>query len=170
MIFALIFAGILLLIAVSSIRRQMHSLRRLQRDQHVPSDERRYLKNQAYRRIVTGCLLIGLAGMLSGAYFSGMERRADQLGDEKRPVDEEGRKQPMADEDKDFVRFYAFWWIGILVLIFLVVSLAIADIWATRRYAWTQLKRISSEHREVLERDLAMYRQQKLNDRMRGAK
>jgi hypothetical protein len=170
MIFALIFAAVLLLIAVLSIRRQLGNLKRLKRDTHVPSDDRRYLTNQAYRRIVTGCLLLGLAGMLSGAYFSGMERRAEKLGDANRPVDEEGRKPQVPEEDKDFFRFYLVYWIGILVLIFIVVSFAIVDIWATRRYAWAQLKRISSEHREVLERDLAMYRQQKLNDRMRGAK
>lgn len=170
MIFALFFAAALLLIAVLSIRRQIGNLLRLRRDAHVPSDDRNYLTNQAYRRIVTGCLLLGLAGMLSGAYVSGMERRAEKLGDQQRPLDEEGRKQRMADEDKDFVRFYAIWWIGILVLLFLVVSLAIVDIWATRRYAWSQIKRIKSEHQTVLERDLAMYRQHKLNDRMRGAK
>lgn len=170
MIFALIFAAVLLLIAVLSIRRQFDNLKRLRRDAHVPSDDRKYLSNQAYRRIVTGCLLLGLAGMLSGAYFSGMERRAEKLGDANRPLDEEGKKQQMAEEDKDFVRFYAIWWIGILILLFLVVSLAIVDIWATRRYAWAQLRRISTEHREVLERDLAMHRQQKLNSRMRGTK
>lgn len=170
MIFALFFAVVLLLIAYLSIRKQFRNLRRLKAETHVPSDDRKYLTNQAYRRIVTGVLLVGLAGMLSGAYFSGMERRAEDLGDQKRPVDEEGKKQQMAQEDKDFVRFYAIWWIGILVLIFLVVSLAIVDLWATRRYAWAQLKRISTEHREVLERDLAMYRQQKANERMRGAR
>ncbi len=170
MIFALFFAAVLLLIAVLSIRKQFGNLKRLKSDAHVPSDDRKYLTNQAYRRIVTGVLLVGLAGMLSGAYFSGMERRAEKLGDEKRVVDEGGHKPQMAPEDKDFVRFYAFWWIGILILIFFVVSLAIVDIWATRRYAWAQLKRISSEHQAVLERDLAMYRQQKMNERMRGAK
>lgn len=170
MILALFFAAVVLLIAVLSIRKQLDNLKRLKRDTHVPSDDRRYLTNQAYRRIVTGVLLLGLAGMLSGAYFSGMERRAEKLGDEKRGVDEEGHKPRMAQEDKDFVRFYAIWWIGILILIFFVVSLAIVDIWATRRYAWAQLKRISSEHQAVLERDLAMYRQQKMNERMRGAK
>ena len=170
MIVALFFAAAVLLIAVLSIRKQLGNLKRLKNDAHVPSDDRKYLTNQAYRRIITGVLLVGLAGMLSGAYFSGMERRAEKLGDEKRPLDEEGKKQQMAEEDKDFVRFYAIWWIGILILIFFVVSLAIVDIWATRRYAWAQLKRISSEHQAVLERDLALYRQQKMNERMRGAK
>lgn len=170
MVLALIFAGILLLIAVMSIRKQLANLDRLKKDAHVPSDDRKYLTKQARRRIITGGLLIGLATMLSGTYFSGMERRAERLGEEKRPVDEEGRKQPMAEEDKDFIRFYSIYWIGILFLIFLIVSFAIVDIWATRRYAWAQLKRISQEHRTVLERDLAMYRQQRMNDRMRGAK
>ena len=170
MIFALIVAGILLLIAVYSIRRQLDNLKRLKRDTHVPSDDRRYQTNQARRRIATGCLMIVLAGMLSSVYLTGMDERAIRLGDENRPVDENGKKQEMSEDDKNFIRFYIGWWIAILLLIFLVLSFAIVDIWSTRRYAWSQIKRISSEHREVLERDLAMYRQQKLNDRMRGAK
>lgn len=169
MVFALIVAGVLLLIAAFSIRRQLDNLKRLKRDAHVASDDRRYQTNQARRRIATGCLMIVLAGMLSSAYLTGMDRRAVQLGNDQRPADEKGNKQEMTPEEKAFVRFYAGWWITILVLIFLVVSLSIVDIWSTRRYAWSQIKRISLEHREVLERDLAMYRQQKLNDRMRGA-
>ena len=37
----------------------------------------------------------------------------------------------------------------------------------SRRYGWQQYRRIQAENRAILERDLAMHRQQKLNDRMR---
>lgn len=167
MIFAVIFAGILLLLAVFSMRRQWHTLRRLRSDPHVPSDDHSYLRNQAYRRLGIGVLLIGLAGMLCGTYFSGMERRADELG-AKKVADDDGEKAPIAQEDKDFLKFYTKYWVSILILLFLIVSLAVVDLWATRRYAWQQLRRIQSEHRAILERDLAMYRQQKMNERMRG--
>ena len=168
MFFALFFAGVLLLLAIVSIRRQLGNLRRLRTDSHVPSDDRSYLRKQAYRRILNGSLLLGLAGMLSGAYLSGMERHADELG-QKKPANDDGEKPKPADDDRQFFRLYAIFWISVLVLLFVIVSLAIIDLWATRRYAWQQLRRMRTEHRAVLERDLAMYRQQQLNDRMRGA-
>lgn len=169
MIFALFFAGILLLLAVYSIRRQFLTLKKLRTDSHIPSDDRSYLRNQAYRRLFTGALLLSLSGMLSGAYLSGMEQRAEDIG-QKKPAAGDEEKPPVPEETKDFLRLYSYYWIGTLILLFLIVSLAIVDLWSTRRYAWQQLRRIQSEHRAMLERDLAMYRQQKINERMRGAK
>jgi len=43
--------------------------------------------------------------------------------------------------------------------------IAVADYTATSLYARQQLRRIRNEQRTLLERDLAVYRQQKLNDR-----
>lgn len=170
MIFALIFAAVLLLIAVLSIRKQFDNLRRLRSESHIPSDDRRYLTNQARRRIVMGALLFVLAGMLVGTYFSGLDRRAEKAEAEKLQDKEAGEKKPMPEDDRAFIRFWGMFVIGLCIVLFLVISLAIVDIAATRRYAWAQLRRISTEHREVLERDLAMHRQQKLNSRMRGTK
>jgi hypothetical protein len=167
MIVAMVFAGFLLLLALFSIRFQIRTLKRLRDESHMASDERSYLRNQAYRRMLTSVLILGLAGMLSGAYLSGLEQRAEEIG-QKKPANEEGEKPPVRQEDKDFLPVYMFYWGTTLFLIFLVVSLAIVDIVATRRYAWQQLKRIQSENRSILERDLAFYRQQKANDRMRG--
>jgi len=164
MIFALLFAAILLPLALVSIRRQVRTLERLRSHLLMPSDERTYLCRQVYRRFAIGILLLGLSGMLAGTYLSGMEERADQLGQRNRAEDPPDK----AVEARDFARFYSLYWISVLVLLFLVVSLAIVDLWATRRYGWLQLRRIQSENRTLLERDLAMYRQQRINDRMRS--
>jgi hypothetical protein len=166
MIVALLLAAILLLIAIVSIRWQISNLRRMRAQPHMPSDDRSYLRNQAYRRLVMGALLIALAGMLAGTYLSGLERQADQFG-QKQGDANPGDRPALQPEDRALARLYLIYWISILVLLFLVVSLAIVDLWSTRRYAWEQLRRIQSENRAMLERDLAMYRQQKLNDRMR---
>jgi hypothetical protein len=167
MILLLFFAGVLLLIAAVSIRWQVRTLRRVRSQPHIPSDDRAYLRKQAYRRIFTGAMLVCLAGLLAGAYLSGMEVQADQHG-QNRIDGGNADKQAAAADAKQFLRVYAIYWISILLLLFLVVSLAIVDLWATRRYAWEQLRRIQSENRAMLERDLAMYRQQKINGRMRN--
>jgi len=170
MILALVFlSGVLLLLAVFTIRRQIASLKRLKCDAFIPSDERSYLRNQAFRRLATGMLIFILAGMLAGAYLSGLENRAEELGRPK-PANEQGEKPAMNEEQKDFMRLYFTYWISVIILVFVVISLAIVDLWSTRRYAWQQLRRIQSENRAMLERDLAMYRQQKANDRMRGSR
>lgn len=166
MISLLLFAVVLFVIAVVSIRWQIANLGRLRAQSHVPSDDRRYLRNQAIRRLVLGAVMIGLAGTLAGGYFSGMETRADQLH-QNRAAQPDGEKLPAEPEDRAFLRMYATYWISVLVILFLVLSLAIVDLWSTRRYAWDQLRRIQSENRAMLERDLAVYRQQKLNDRMK---
>jgi hypothetical protein len=165
MIPMLFFAAILFLIAVVSIRWQLGNLRRLRAQTHVPSDDRSYLRKQANRRIVMGALMLALAGTLAGGYFSGIETRADQIGQKRAdPIDGKPCATPEAE---NFLRLYAVYWCSVLALLFLVLGLAIIDLWATRRYAWDQMRRIQSENRAMLERDLAVYRQQKINDRMR---
>jgi hypothetical protein len=125
-----------------------------------------YIRNQAYRRLLTGVLLLVLAGLLMASSLSGMHRRADELG-HNRVAAANGERPPPTQEEKDFLRFYTYYVIVLLLMVFLVISMAIVDIWSTRRYAWQQLRRIQTENRAMLERDLAMHRQQKLNDRMR---
>lgn len=167
MIFAIFIAIVLLLLAAFSMRRQVGNLRQLKSTAFMPSDDRRYQRNQAYRRLFTSVLLIVLAGLLAGAYLSGMERQAEQLGQKKVELDENDQPR-IPTEHREFARFYSLYWIAVLLLLFVVVSLAIVDLWSTRRYAWKEMRRIQTENRAMLERDLAMHRQQKLNNRMRN--
>jgi UDP-N-acetylmuramyl pentapeptide phosphotransferase/UDP-N-acetylglucosamine-1-phosphate transferase len=167
MVFACFIAFILLAMGLYTIRKQLRALARLRSTAHMPSDERAYSRNQAFRRVATSVFLIILAGMLAGAYLAGIEEQAEELG-RARVVPDDGPRPPMNDEQKQFARFYGAYWITVLALIFLVITLAMVDIWSTRRYAWRELRRIQAENREMLERDLAMYRQQKINSRMRS--
>jgi len=47
------------------------------------------------------------------------------------------------------------------------MTVAVVDFWSTYRYARAQLKRIREDQQAMLRRDLEMYKQQKINDRMR---
>jgi len=165
MVFAFFIAIVLLLMGIFTIRKQSRALRTLRSSSFVPSDERRYVRNLAWRRIVTSVFLLILGGMLAGAYLSGLEHEADIFG---RKIDENNQKLPLTEEQKQFARVYYVYWATVLLLLFLVVSLAIVDIWSTRRYAWAQLRLIQKDNRARLERDLAMHRQQVINDRMKN--
>jgi heme/copper-type cytochrome/quinol oxidase subunit 2 len=106
-------------------------------------------------------LLLILAGMLSGAYLSGGQQELNRIAGLKLQ-DPPGERTP---EDNEFVKSWAIYWIVVLVVLFAVIVIAVADYTATSQYARQQLRRIRDEQRTLLERDLAVYRQQKLNDR-----
>jgi hypothetical protein len=155
-------SALLAAIAVVSLRYQVRTWRRL-RTESLASDDRRYLRGVCQRRTINGVLLLVLAGMLAGAYLSGGQQELNRIAG--LPLqDPPGERTP---EDDQFVRSWAMYWIVVLVVLFAVIVLAVADYTATSLYARQQLRRIRNEQRTLLERDLAVYRQQKLNDRAR---
>jgi hypothetical protein len=159
---ALFFAALLATIAIVSLRYQFRNWRRL-RTETMASDDRRYLRGVCQRRTLNAVLMLILAGLLAGAYFGGglaeLVRLARQ-GQADPPV-------PMTDEDREIVKFLVWYWIAVLGILFFVIVLAVADSVAVSLYGRQQLRRIQHEQRDLLERDLAMIRQQKLNDRER---
>jgi hypothetical protein len=145
-------------IAAVSLRYQVRNWRRL-RSESLASDDRRYLRGLAQRRTLNAVLLLALSGMLAGAYLSGGQQELNRIA-----------AMPLEDrtaEDNEFVKSWAIYWIVFLVLLFFVIVIAAADYTATSLYARQQFRRIRNEQRTLLERDLAVYRQQKLNDRAR---
>ena len=170
-VFGLGFAVLLAVIAFITARLPLRNLKRLSADGFIPSDERRYLRNQARRRLLNSFFMLVLGGFLGWTYLSGMERQA---GDLVKKVDEAKQAQreipnDEKEKDKEFFKAYFTNWIGILVMLLVIVTIAIMDLWATQRYANQQLKILRNDHKAKLDRDLAMYRQQ-MNDRRRGLK
>jgi prepilin signal peptidase PulO-like enzyme (type II secretory pathway) len=160
---AILLSVLLVGIAVVSLRYQLRTWRRLRSGEAIPSDDRRYLRGLLQRRTLNALLMLILAGMLAGAYLSGGQGELERIGELRQqnpPV------EPTA-EDKEIVKSWAIYWIGVLGLLFFVLMIAMADYLATAIYGRQQLRRIRAEQSTLLERDLAVYRQQKLNDRMR---
>ena len=154
---AIVMSAALVAIAAVSLRYQVRTWRRLRSSEVIPSDDRKYLRGVCQRRTINGVLLLVLAGMLAGAYLSGGQQELNRIAG-----------LPLEDrtaEDRDFTKSWAIYWIVFLVLLFAVIVIAVADYTATSLYARQQLRRIRNEQRTLLERDLAVYRQQKLNDR-----
>jgi hypothetical protein len=97
-----------------------------------PPEDRRHFQGQFYRR-VAGSTLLFSAGV---AIFIG---------------------QGVLDW-QETPRFYAWLWGGIILGLFGIISLAGADIWSIRRYARRQQKRLETDRREMIERQLELYR------------
>jgi len=161
MVAALCLAAPLVLIGFLSSVQQIRGLRELRARKLVPSDEQSYLRSRHRRRMVVGILLVLIGGLIGGAFLSGMEARADQLAEPK-PTDADGEKKVMTDEERQFVRRYSIYWVGVVIpLTFALILLALIDGLASRRY-WLKLYReMREEHHSQLRRDLAVYKQEK---------
>jgi hypothetical protein len=157
---AFFLAFVLAAIALVSLRFQVRNWRRL-RNESLASDDRRYLRGQAQRRTINSVLLLVLAGMLAGAYLAGGQQELNRIAG-LRVQEPPGEQTP---EDREFVKSMAIYWSAFLILLFFVIVIAIGDYTATSLYGRQQLRRIRNEQRTLLERDLAVIRQQKLNDR-----
>ena len=174
------FVGVLLALALILLGLgtgvlQRRTLRRLREERYLPSGDRAYLRGQVRRRIAVAVVLVVIGGMIGGAFLSGMEEHAAKIGDRQRAAKaaEEGQQaageKPETDpEDRRFARFWGGYWIVILVQVGLVVCLAVLDYWATRVYWMSRYREMRADHEAKLQRDLAVYRQQKLNERMKG--
>jgi hypothetical protein len=158
----LIFAVFLGLLGVGAGMRQFVTLARVRTQQYMAEEDRRYFHAQARRRMLASGLLVVIGGLIAIYYLSGMDVRMDQIG--------EKRAEPPSDSDKEFTRLVGLYWIGVILLLGAVVCVAVVDFIATRKYWMARYKEIKADHEAKLQRDLAVFRQQKLNDRARGLK
>lgn len=159
------------LVAIGTVTAwfQFRGLRRLYARTHVPSDEFAYLRGRHRRRLVTNVLLAVVGLLVGGAFVSGLEPNIDTLTqkDPDRPADPDAKRE-MTPEQKTLVKTWAWYWVMVVVLVFVVLCFAMADAWATRRYALQQFAVIREEHQTKLRRDLAVFRAQK--DANRGGR
>lgn len=162
MVAALLLSAILAGIAGVSLRYQLRTRQRLKAEA-MASDDRRYLLGVYRRRTLNAVLMFLLAGMLAGAYLSGGQQELNRIAALQMQDPPAGH----TPEDTEFVKAWAKYWMVILGLLFVVVVIAVTDYVAVGQYGRLQLRRIQREQRALLERDLAVYRQQKLNDRLR---
>lgn len=172
MVVGLILAAGLVLVGAITAMRQRTALRAMADEQFLADEDRRYRRGQALRRMATSGLLVVVGGMIANYYLSGMDARMDAIPDRNKigAPPQEGEPDPQAESDKQFAKFVGFYWIGILVLVFGAVCFAVFDFWATRKYWMARYKELKADHDAKLQRDLAVFRQQKLNERVPGLK
>jgi UPF0716 family protein affecting phage T7 exclusion len=166
-VLGLTIAVLLVVFGVAAGLRQFRTLRRARDEPYMPDEDRRYFRGQARRRLVASALLLVIASMIAGYYLSGMDARMDAIP-ERNKAGQAAPDDPQAEADKEFTRFVGVYWIVVIVLLGLVVGVAVIDFWATRKYWMARYKEMKEEYDTKLQRDLAVYRQQKLNERAKG--
>lgn len=124
------------------------TFRLLRADARLPHDDRRFLHQQAIRRLTCSVLMFALAGFLIGWFF--LQPDFDAL----RPAVE---GEPLPEEAKESLRFLTFYWIFALFLFLAVMALALLDLMATTRYGRQKQKQLEQHRREVLAAEAARF-------------
>jgi hypothetical protein len=166
----LLLASALVLIGLLTALRQRRALLALRGERYVADEDRAYRQGQAVRRLATSGLLALMGIMIASYYLSGMDARMDASAARSKDAPPGAEPDPQAEADKRFARLVGFYWIAVMVLVFGAVSLAVMDFWATQRYWMARYKELKADHEAKLQRDLAIFRQQKLNERVPGLK
>jgi len=151
-------------VAVYFARQQVQTLRRLSRPGNAPDDDRRYFRNQAWRRLVGCALLVAIGALITYSYVGGLQDRADEIG-ERRAAQPKGQEQPLDPDETWFGKFYIYYWGTILLLLMLLMFVAAWDVWAIRRYGARHYRRIQDDRRAMIERQLVELRRERRHRR-----
>jgi hypothetical protein len=157
--------GFVLVVAVLALAlyyawRQLKSLRQ---PSEPGSPEDRYRRAQIRRRLISSALMLVLAAQLAGALIF-LEDRAQQQGrraDARAEVRQRGGEAQPTVEERNFARLYGAYWLATLVVLLVIVMLALADLWATRRFAVQAHRQLQADRREMIDREIARLRQEK---------
>jgi amino acid transporter len=153
--------GSLLVVALAALSafigwRQVAALLRL-RGQSLPEEELRWERRKAYRRLVSSGLMVVMAVLLV-VLLAFYEPAAHQLAEERKDLDP---KPPLTPEQTAFVRYWGGTLIALLLVLLSVVLLAGLDLWATRRYALRQYRKLQADRRAMIERQASRLRQER---------
>ncbi len=140
--------------------QQVHTLRGLGRRTDLSLEDGTYFRRQAWRRLVGCGLLVAIAAMISVWFLSGQHERIDRVGDDIQARRAAGAVE-LTPEQEHAKRFFAFYWIAVLLLLLALLILMAVDLNAIRRYAARHSRQIRDDRRAMLERELSTLRRQR---------
>ena len=159
-IFGTLLVVVLLALAGYYAWRQVMTIRGLRVVEEMGLEERHYLQRQVRRRLFGSLLMVLLAVMLGGMMLF-LEVPAQELTEfisEARTPDLE---PVLTQEQRRFRATYTLWIIGLLLILLAILATAGVDFLATRRFGRRQLRRIQSDRRAMIERQVARLRQER---------
>ena len=145
----IVIAVVLVALSVYFAWRQRLMLQSLRFHVEMPTDQRRYLTQQCWRRYFGSFLLFILAIMMVGSLF----------------LDFRPERGPDGEPDRGSVQFLTMYVMAMMLVLMVILIVAIIDFWATARYSFQQQKQLLQEHQRTLAADLMerKHRQAELN-------
>ena len=124
------------------------------------TDEGHFHRRLAYRRLTSGVLMLALAGLLAGMLLY-LEDPTMRLAAERHEQALTGEPPPLLGHERDLVRISLVLWITFLLLLFAVMMLALADVWAIRRFARRQYRKLRDDRRSMIARQATRLRRER---------
>jgi hypothetical protein len=139
--------------------RQRQTLRSLSAQTDLAPEDRVYVVAQCWRRLLGCVLMLAFSGMLAGWYVFGLNRAAEELRSQGQAAAaaEDGPRAFTPEQQRHYNLFSTYWIVASLLLMALV-GLACTDIWAIRRYGMRHLRRLRSDRKEAIAKEIALYR------------
>ncbi len=149
----------LVILATFTGVRQWSNLRDLRFRDELSREELNYRRGQARRRLWSAGLLLLLAVLLA-TIQTVLEKRRQEVIAERAVQLQSGESVPTSEPHRQFIRIYVGAWIALLVVLLAVVLLVGFDVWAIRRYALNQYRRLQADRRAMLERQVNRLRRE----------
>jgi hypothetical protein len=139
--------------------RQLPALRRLRGDENLPPEDRRYARRRIWVRLGYSALMLAVAGFLAGSFF--IEADAQRFADERAAARAQDENAELSQQDKDKAGFYAVYWMAALLGLLGMVTLALIDLLAIRRYGRRHLLKLQADRRAMLQRQVSRLREER---------
>jgi len=158
-LFTALLVGILVSVAAVYAWHQVAVLRTLPPPGTLPQEDRLYLRNQAWRRLVCSGLMVVLAGLLVASFF--VEPQGQQLVNEGEAARARNEQAVFSPEQKDIFRRYTWFWISALLVLLLMMGIALYEVIAIRRFGWRHFRKLQEDRRAMIARQVARLRQER---------
>ncbi len=139
--------------------RQWQTLRDLPLQVELSAEDRRYTRNQAWRRMLCSVLMVVLAALIGLSFY--LQEPANQLGLQGQQNRERGDPRPLDPEQQRFFDIYWSFWGGTLLILLAIIVIAGIDFFAIRRYGRRHYRQIQADRRTMLENQIARIRSQR---------
>lgn len=109
-----------------------------------------FFRAQAFRRLFCSLILV-VMGVMLGLALVYLEEPAQTIVDERDAADSAGREFHLSDQQERFASLYGMFWVGFLVLLFVLLSVLAYDMWLLRRLHLEALRERSRQKRAIIE-------------------
>ncbi len=132
------------------------------REQHdLSAQDRRYIRWQAWRRLVCSGLMVVLAGLLAGWFALGLGDATRELGEQSHAQRVPGEPPVLTRDQQRFVNLVSLYVIVILLVLLSILGIAGFDLWAIRRFGIRHQRKIQEDRRAMIEHQVARMRSQR---------
>jgi hypothetical protein len=134
-------------------------LRSLRLSSERSSEDRRFTRSQAWRRLIGSLLMLVLAVQMVGFFV--LEQPVRDLEVQGELARGRGERPQLDPEQRRFFDFYTYYSIVFLLNLLVIIGIAAMEYFAIRRFGKQQYRQIQADRRAMIENELIRLRSQR---------